>query len=380
MTKNKIFFISFCLLLIFLIVFRSPCYFFQEGYWHIEAYPFYKYSIDNSFLKSIFYVYPYASYYELTLNIVSKFGTYFPNYSTLIDVYFALSIKLGIFFYIFFSDSIIFNEQKYKILVIFLILFSPPMTPEIWLTTLHAKAYFGILSFILIFQKFENLENYKKNIYRFLIIFSGLSSIYASIFAPIYFLRLLITKNKDNFINFLSSLIPLLINFFIFIRFSLLNVNDDRFSFDIGKIESFSYNILLRPFFGSSIPNFFHSKLNIENNEVIYIAFLLIIIFSVLTLYKIFQKKDEITLLIFTSFLLQSAFVFIGSLYGDFVGGRYAVIPGIIILILIIRLFQIEKNYIFKSIFGTLILLSIIVGFMEFKYFSPLPDIINCKL
>ena len=380
MTKNKIFFISFCLLLIFLIVFRSPCYFFQEGYWHIEAYPFYKYSIDNSFLKSIFYVYPYASYYELTLNIVSKFGTYFPNYSTLIDVYFALSIKLGIFFYIFFSDSIIFNEQKYKILVIFLILFSPPMTPEIWLTTLHAKAYFGILSFILIFQKFENLENYKKKIYRFLIIFSGLSSIYASIFAPIYFLRLLITKNKDNFINFLSSLIPLLINFFIFIRFSLLNVNDDRFSFDIGKIESFSYNILLRPFFGSSIPKFFHSKLNIENNEVIYIAFLLIIIFSVLTLYKIYQKKDEITLLIFTSFLLQSAFVFIGSLYGDFVGGRYAVIPGIIILILIIRLFQIEKNYIFKSIFGTLILLSIIVGFMEFKYFSPLPDIINCKL
>jgi len=380
MTKNKIFFISFCLLLIFLIVFRSPCYFFQEGYWHIEAYPFYKYSIDNSFLKSIFYVYPYASYYELTLNIVSKFGTYFPNYSTLIDVYFALSIKLGIFFYIFFSDSIIFNEQKYKILVIFLILFSPPMTPEIWLTTLHAKAYFGILSFILIFQKFENLENYKKNIYRFLIIFSGLSSIYASIFAPIYFLRLLITKNKDNFINFLSSLIPLLINFFIFIRFSLLNVNDDRFSFDIGKIESFSYNILLRPFFGSSIPKFFHSKLNIENNEVIYIAFLLIIIFSVLTLYKIYQKKDEITLLIFTSFLLQSAFVFIGSLYGDFVGGRYAVIPGIIILILIIRLFQIEKNYIFKIIFGTLILLSIIVGFMEFKYFTPLPDIINCKL
>ena len=380
MTKNKIFFISFCLLLIFLIVFRSPCYFFQEGYWHIEAYPFYKYSIDNSFLKSIFYVYPYASYYELTLNIVSKFGTYFPNYSTLIDVYFALSIKLGIFFYIFFSDSIIFNEKKYKILVIFLILFSPPMTPEIWLTTLHAKAYFGILSFILIFQKFENLENYKKNIYRFLIIFSGLSSIYASIFAPIYFLRLLITKNKDNFINFLSSLIPLLINFFIFIRFSLLNVNDDRFSFDIGKIESFSYNILLRPFFGSSIPKFFHSKLNIENNEVIYIAFLLIIIFSVLTLYKIYQKKDEITLLIFTSFLLQSAFVFIGSLYGDFVGGRYAVIPGIIILILIIRLFQIEKNYIFKIIFGTLILLSIIVGFMEFKYFTPLPDIINCKL
>ena len=348
MKKNKIFFIPFFLLLIFLIVYRSPCYFFQEGYWQIESFEFYIYSLDNSFFKSILYIYPEANYFELTLNIVSKLGTYFPNYSALIDVCFALSIKLGIFLYIYFSDSIIFNEQKYKILAILLVLFSPPMTPEVWLTTLHAKAYFGILSFILIFQNFDNLESYKKNAYRSLIIFSGLSSIYASIFAPIYFLKYLIRNNRDNFMNFLSSLIPLLINFFIFIIFS--NDNKDRFSFDIGKIESFSYNILIRPFFGSSIPKFFHSNLTVENNEFIFIAFFLIVIFLILTLYKIYQKKDEITLLIFCSFLLQTAFVFVGSLYGDFVGGRYAVIPGIIILILFIRLFQIEENYFSKSV------------------------------
>tara|TARA_B110000027_G_scaffold90551_1_gene95830 strand:+ start:402 stop:1538 length:1137 start_codon:yes stop_codon:yes gene_type:complete len=378
MTKNKIFFIPLFLLLIFLIVYRSPCYFFQEGYWQIESFEFYIYSLDNNFLKSILYIYPEANYFELTLNIVSKLGTYFPNYSALIDVCFALSIKLGIFLYIYFSDSIIFNEQKYKILAIFLVLFSPPMTPEVWLTTLHAKAYFGILSFILIFQNFDNLERYKKNAYRSLIIFSGLSSIYASIFAPIYFLKYLIKKNRDNFINFLSSLIPLLINFFIFIIFS--NDNKDRFSFDIGKIESFSYNILIRPFFGSSIPKFFHNNLTLENNELIFIAFFLIVIFLILILYKIYQKKDEITLLIFCSFLLQTVFVFVGSLYGDFVGGRYAVIPGIIILILFIRLFQLEENYFFKCVFGVLILISLIIGFIEFKHFAPLNYMLNCKI
>tara|TARA_B100000767_G_scaffold184222_1_gene171874 strand:+ start:400 stop:1536 length:1137 start_codon:yes stop_codon:yes gene_type:complete len=378
MTKNKIFFIPFFLLLIFLIVYRSPCYFFQEGYWQIESFEFYIYSLENSFFKSILYIYPEANYFELTLNIVSKLGTYFPNYSALIDVYFALSIKLGIFLYIYFSDSIIFNEQKYKILAILLVLFSPPMTPEVWLTTLHAKAYFGILSFILIFQNFDNLESYKKNAYRSLIIFSGLSSIYASIFAPIYFLKYLIKNNRDNFINFLSSLIPLLINLFIFIIFS--NDNKDRFSFDIGKIESFSYNILIRPFFGSSIPKFFHNNLTLENNEFIFIAFFLIVIFLILILYKIYQKKDEITLLIFCSFLLQTVFVFVGSLYGDFVGGRYAVIPGIIILILFIRLFQLEENYFFKGVFGTLILISLIIGFIEFKHFAPLHYMLNCKI
>ena len=190
----------------------------------------------------------------------------------------------------------------------------------------------------------------------------------------------MIEKNKDSFLNFLCSLLPLLINFFIFIRFSLLNANENRFSFDISKIESFSYNILIRPFFGSSIPKYIHSKINIANNDIIFVALFLIIIFAVLTIYKIFQKKDKITSLIVSAFLLQSIFVIVGSLYGDFVGGRYAVIPGIIILSLFIRLFQIEQNKIFKYLFAFLIIMSLTTGFFEFKYFTPLPEIIKCKL
>jgi hypothetical protein len=70
----------------------------------------------------------------------------------------------------------------------------------------------------------------------------------------------------------------------------------------------------------------------------------------------------------------------VGSLYGDFVGGRYAVIPGIIILTLFIRMFQIEKNYLFKYLFAFIILMSLTVGIFEFKYFTPLPDLIECKI
>ncbi|MDA9597354.1 hypothetical protein N9R88_00185 [Candidatus Pelagibacter sp.] len=376
MVKNKFFFLSFFLFLIFLIIFRTPC-FFLEGYWQIKGDNFYEYSAQNSFLKSLLYVYDYGGYFELTRNIVSKFATYFPIFSQLIDVYFSLLIYLAIFSYIYFSNSIIFNEKKYKILIIFLILFSPPMTPEIWLTVAHAKAYFGIFSFILLFQDFKNLENYKKIIYRFTLIFSGLSSIYASVFAPIYFLKFIIEKNKDSFLNFLCSLLPLVINLFTFIRF-FSNANVDRFVFDINKIESFSYNILIRPFFGSSIPKFFHSKLNIENNDTIFIALFLLIIISIFFAYKIYQKKDKIIILIVASFLLQSSFVFIGSLYSDFVGGRYAVIPGIILLTLFIRLFQTEQSYLYRYLFAFLILMSLTTGLLEFKYFSPLPNIISC--
>ena len=377
MTKNKFFFSSFFLLLVILIFFRSPCFFLDEGYWQIRYDSYYDYSLQNNFLKSILYVYDYGGYFELARNIISKTASYFPFFSQKIDTYFSLLIYLAIFSYIYFSKSLIFHNKNYKILIIFLILFSPPMTPEVWLTAPHLKTYFGLFTFILLLQDSSVLNGTKKILYRFLIIFSGLSSIYASVFAPIFFLKYLFEKNKDNLLNFLCSVIPLATNILIFLN--LLN-NANRFAFDIGKIESFSYNILIRPFFGSSIPKFFFNKLSVTNLETILIAVFLILIFAITFAYKILEKKDKIIILIISSFILHSAFVLIGSLYPNFVGGRYSVIPGIILLSLFIRFYQLENNNFLKYLFGLLIFMSLLIGIVEFKYFSPLSYMLECKI
>ncbi len=377
MTKNRFFFLSFFLLLTFLIFFRSPCFFLDEGYWQIKNDTYYNFSLQENFLRSSLYVYDYGGYYEFARNIVSKIASYFPLFSQKIDTYFSSIIYLAIFSYVFFSKSLIFFNEKYKILIIFLILLSPPMTPEIWLTVPHIKAYFGLFTFLLLLQDSSVLVGVKKIFYRFLIIFSGLSSIYASVFAPIFFLKFLFKKNKDNFLNFLCSLLPLVINIYIF--FNFLN-NTNRFAFDIGKIESFSYNIIIRPFFGSTIPKFFYNKISITNIETILIAIFLIILLLITIFYKILQKKDRIIILIVTSFILHSAFVLIGSLYPNFVGGRYSVIPGIILLSLFIRFYQLENNNYLKYLFGSLIFMSLMVGIVEFKYFSPLSYMLECKL
>ena len=380
MTKNRIFFFTFFLILIFLIFFRSPCFFIVGSDRSVEESAFYNFSLNNNFLDSIFYIYPNASYFELWTNISSKFATFFPNFLSLIDVYFALLIKLIIFFYIFYSNSLLFYNVKYKILAISLILFSPPMTPEVWLTTIHSKSYFGILTFILLFQKFDNLNTFKKTIYRFFLIFNGLCSIYSSILAPIFFLKYLFEKKKDDFINFLFSLIPLLINFIIFIKFVILESSTSRFLFDLNKIENFAYNILIRPIFGSTIPKFIHNKFSIESNVLLIIAFFIIFIFLISILRNLYFNKDRVSLLIISSFFIHSFFVFFGSLYSDFVGGRYAVIPGIILLTLIIRFFQIEENYLIKYFISFIILLSLAIGLVEFKYLTPLPELLKCRI
>ena len=377
MTKSKFFFPSFFLLLVFLIFFRSPCFFLDGGYWQIKHDSYYDYSLKNNFLKSILYVYDYGGYFEFTRNIVSKIATYLPFFSQRIDTYFSSTIYLAIFSYVYFSKSLIFYNKNYKILIIFLILFSPAMTPEIWLTIPHIKTYFGLFTFLLLFQDSSVLKGYKKIFYRFLILFSGLSSIYASVFASIFFLKLLLEKNKDNFLNFLCSLLPLIINIFIFLN---LSNNASRFAFNFEKIESFSYNILIRPIFGSSIPKFFYNKFNITNIEIVLIAIFLIILLLITFAYKILQKKDKIILLIIASFILHSAFVLIGSLYPNFVGGRYSVIPGIILLSLFIRFYQLENRYFFKYLYASLIFMSLLTGIAEYKYFSPLSYMLDCKL
>ena len=154
----------------------------------------------------------------------------------------------------------------------------------------------------------------------------------------------------------------------------------DRFAFDAGKIESFSYNILIRPFFGSSIPKLLYTKLSIDNLESMLIAIFLIIVLLITFVYQILRKKDKITILIISSFVLHSAFVLIGSLYPNFVGGRYSVIPGIILLSLFIRFYQLENDNFLKYLPGSLILISLSVGILEFKYFSPLSYMLACRL
>ncbi len=382
MAKSRISLIIFFIFITFLIFYRSPCYFLQEGFWQINETHFFKYSIDNNFLDSILYVYPSGGYAELTINIATTIGSYFPEFSILIDVLLALIVKLIIVFYIYLSKSNIFFDIKYKITIICLILFSPPMTPEIWLTTLHAKAYFGIFSFLLLLQEVTRFKKHHFFFYRFAIFFSGLSSIYACVFSPIFFLKYLIEKNKDNFINFVYSFIPLLLNFFLIFKYFLDNnyISQNRFSFDITVLESFSYNILIRPFFGSTIPKFFNQFFSLENFGFFIISVFVVSIFIVFSIYKSFKNKDKYIYIILAAFLIQSIFIIFGSLYDNFVGGRYAVIPGLIILIFFLRLIQIEKSIFLKTLFAILILSSLSIGLLEFKYLTPLPNILECKL
>jgi len=361
---------------ILIIILRSPCSFYlgrsENG---LEV--FYDYAFTNSFLNSLFYVYSEAKYYELWTNLSAIIASYLNSPTFLITVYFALIIKLILLFYIFFSNSNLLISTFHRFLFASFAIYSTSITPEIWLTTLHSKNFFGILSFLMIFQNFDKFNKSKFIFYRIALIFNGLSSIYSSIFSVIYFYRYIVEKNRINFYNFIFSSISLIINFLIFLYFSLkASAENDRFIFEFDKIFNIIYNTAIRPIFGGNLSKLFYNNINFL--EIKFILLSLCIFFVSIFLFYLLKKKDTLLNIIILSYFLNIFFILLGSQYSDFVGGRYAVISSLIFLTLFLRLIQIEKNLFLSNLFLFLIITSLVIGLIEFRYFNPWMFLLKC--
>ena len=374
----------FFLFIFVLIFYRGPC-FLTEGIFQSDEFEFYKNAKENGLLNGLFYVYPGAGYFKLWTNISTTTASFFSfNDAKLITTYFSLLSYIIIFLLIYNLNSELFINLRYKIFAIFIVLLSPPMTPEIWMGSAHTREYFGILSFILIFYNPQYQSTFNKIIVNIFIFVSGLSSVWAVVLTPVYFIKFIFIKSKQNLSSFFSSLAASIIQvLIIFNQYLFVNLDLDssqRFQIEISKIFNFIYNVPIRSFFGSTIPKFLFLESNLYFQKgfdlVVYFLTLILILF---TIFYIIKKKDFILNLIFLSFILISGFSLIGSLYSDFSGGRYAVVPGVILIFLVLRVYTIEKNLLLKFITGFLLFFSVLTGLIEFKYKSPLPHFLNCK-
>lgn len=183
-------------LFILIIIFKSPCTLYL-GRSESGLSVFYNFALKNTFLDTLFYVYSEAKYFELWTNLSAIIVSFVPFESFFVTVYMALIIKILLLYYIFFSNSDLLISTFHKFLFASFSIFSTSITPEIWLTTLHSKNFFGILTFLMIFQNFNNFDKKKYFIYRLSLILNGFSSIYSSILSPLFFLKYMIEKKKN---------------------------------------------------------------------------------------------------------------------------------------------------------------------------------------
>ena len=355
-----------------------------------EGSHYFKNAYENGFLNQLLYFDPRAGYYNLIANLLTELSTYVPLiYSPLVTTYGSLLIILIPLFLILFKDSYLFKNDKEKFIGCLIFFITGPHIPEIWANSVNSQIYLFFVSLLILYLKPDNKKN--QILYPMLILISGLSAIYSCILTPLFFFKYLYTRKKNDLINSIILIVCSITQgtLIFYSKFmGQLYVGATKTSVDIINL---SYNFFAKPIIGRQPIYFFYENFGLESfgyNSMLFLFILLsVIVLSLLLKFKFIQffLKDHI----FKSLILIYILVFIVVIFGadnSQTSGRYAVIPGLLFLLII---FYLASNFPLKALnnfFSILIIISIIAGVYEFRpstknvriQYIEFLDCINC--
>lgn len=364
---------AFLFFVILISFYRSPYIFLNGRFIAEEADQHYLFALNNSFLTNLFYYVEFAGYYNLIPNITTWFATLVSiENAPYVTVYSSFLIILLLPYLVLFRESLLFKSEKQRIVASFILFLTPPFVVEIWLNTLNSQIYLCIISILILFMK--NLNNFQKKINNFLILISGFSGIYSCSLLPLYIHKYFKNQNNYNLINLCFLIIANIIQLFLIFKSYITNklhysVLSDDYNFEI--LSNFIYNIFVKSFFGRDLTHLIWNKINVfGDNHNLYILFtLLIFICIVLINVKkiiIFFKKDLVSIYLISMFIIISFIILVGSINNQ-IGGRYAVLPSVVLILLVLHFYNELKNKILMNIFLILISSSLITGIYEFR-------------
>lgn len=362
-------------ILIFIIIismYRSPFIFIEGRFIGEEATHYFLYALNNNFIENLFYYDTFSGYYNLTANLLAEIATYLPlEFAPYATVYGSFLIILNLYIFSLFYNSLLFTNTFIKIIGTFILFLSPPMISEIWLNSLNSQIYLCLTTILILFLNEKKKFNY---LHSYLTLFlASLSGIYSCTLTPLFLIKYIYNRNKFNFINLiilsfgtLTQIILILFskykNYLLDTKFELL--------IDFQLIQLFTYNILIKPVFGRQFTHYIYENflsffLSEKNLIVLIFILITICLFVVLKKFKFFVKDYVLLALIYIFFSI-SFLIIIGSV-DTHVGGRYAVIPGITLLLIILKTTTMLNRLYLKFFSILLILSSLMSGLYEFR-------------
>jgi hypothetical protein len=389
---------SFKYLIFFLIIlasfYRSPYIFLNSRFVAEEGFTFFEYIWEKGFFKGLFFFDSFAGYLNLIANILVSISSLMKiEYSPYITVYGSLIFILLPVYFILFRESELFNTDLKKYIGSLLVFITPPLVPEVWVNSINSQVYLCIIAIIILFM--INLNNIQRKINYLIIFIAGLSGVYTCCLLPLFFINYFMKRNLYNFINFIIILFSTLLQFYFVLRSKINNHLMEKVlvaDLDFNIYINYVYNILAKPIFGRQITHFIWNDMinlipGINYFYLFLIIFFILIIFlfyNYKNLHFVLMKNKTLIYLMYIFFTI-SVLVLIGAA-GDYVGGRYAVIPGVTLLLIILHLaFEMQTKKI-KIFFIILISFSLSSGIYEFrpptenvKYqYIKFLDCINC--
>ena len=374
--KDNLKYMKFLFLFSFIILsfYRSPFIFLNGRFLAEEATSHFVFALQNNFFENLIYYDEIAGYYNLVPNLFTWISTNLKiENAPLATVYGSFLFIILLPYFCLFRDSILLDTEKKKIIGSFILFLSPPFVAEIWLNTINSQVYLCLISILILFM--INLTVRQKIFNNILIFVSGLSGIYTCSLLPFFYLKYLSERNKYNLTNLIILVFTNIIQLFLIIKSKLNNtLVESSLTFEINQdlFVGLIYNFFTKPVMARQLTHFIWDNFSFLINNNYYLLTLIIItiilIFFFINFNKIlsYYKKDKLLLYLTGIFVIISLIVITGSLNNQ-VGGRYAVIPGTVLLLIYLHLSSILKNLYLRISFLALITISLLTGFYEFR-------------
>ncbi len=373
LNRNNHIKIIFFFLLILISFYRSPYIFFNGRFIGEEANHHFLFALNNNFFINLLYYIEVAGYYNFIPNFFTWVATYVSlENAPLVTVYGSFLIILLLPYLILFRESLLFESTKQKIIGSLLLFLTPPFITEIWLNTLNSQIYLCISSIIILFM--TNLNSIQKKINNFVILVSGFSGIYTCSLLPFFAHKYYKNRSNYNLTNFCLLILTNFTQLYLILYSKISNklhssvlTND----YNLDLISNFVYNIIAKSFFGRDLTHLIWNKISFLGSDYNYYVIFSLICFNVFILFNIkrifiFLKNNFITNYLILIFFVISFIIVVGSLNNQ-IGGRYAVIPGVILILLVFYFYNESKNKILSYLCLFLLISSLVTGIYEFR-------------
>ena len=200
------------------------------------------------------------------------------------------------------------------------------------------------------------------------------------VLSPFFIFKYLKNKTKFNLINLFAIVIPTFFQSSIYLYVKIQGLEyigqSIRYIVSFDKVTNYTYNVLIKSFFGRELTQVIYYKFFNYFNLYILTFFIILIFLSFFIFFFKKIKTDKILLFLFIFFLINSLLAIYASKV-DIVQGRYALIPGILLIFIVYRLFQILEGT-SKILSLLLIVMSLGTGLYEYKSNNLYPEFLKC--
>lgn len=351
----------FCIILIFI---RSPRLFIDARFWAEEGTYYFKHAYENGILH-LFYIYKKCGYYYLYVNIATFIASLVPIVAApYITTYLAFAVQVLLIWIILYAPSCLYKSSYSRILAALFTVVGAAVISEVWLNSVNSQVFFGLIAVYLLFVDYGKLSKGKRIFLYCVMAMSCLSGVYAVIVAPFFVAKRILEQDNKKY-NTVIAIIQsacLMVQMVITVVIKFTGSGNSRRSEKTFTGETIINTIkhqIIRPLLG-------YDAMKADNTMVIVV----LVLVAVIIVGAVILSKEKVTVITLLGlFVYYAVFTSVTAL--GIAGGRYAVVPGSVLIALLIKCSEIFYERIkynkIKSAAWIIVIIPLIFGCIDFQ-------------